>query len=512
MMLAGVLRRPALVKPGCRYASFFDRFFNDSSEADVPRSDRPFASSEYHLALLGYVAQTMHPQYSLEAILASDHDFLMGHVLVGASQYLAPNRHSDSLGARDRVDTAKALIAKVETSTLEKWHVLALEYMVQGQFRNAVAVYETILRHDVSDLLALKCAADLYVILGDQKNLLQVVSRVLPQWSATQPGYSHLLSLQAYALSENGDHGAATSLAERAMSMHEDDAGAFHALLHAFEVQGKHQEGASLLLRNADQWETFAVLRTHIRAHFALFLLETGRYDRVMKILLNDIFGPDTLAAPILVDVTQIYWRLVLAGFPADSIRSELQTQWRTVLASADSVALSPLALLHAHTILSLECPSPVDSSKIGLRDDSWDAVAVGAQLGRDVMSFSYPVPGYSALVETTCEAISAYNEHRFADAISRFLQVRGQVHLLGGSKVEQELFDMLLIDAATRGGKYEIAHLVLNERINAKPQSAQYWATFANVMAGIGDQDGVDGARRMSYVLGLGQAGTGAA
>ncbi|KDO25037.1 hypothetical protein SPRG_09766 [Saprolegnia parasitica CBS 223.65] len=514
MLVARALRKPVLAS-GRRPLSFLGRLFGDEevSPAAAP-SSRPFGSSEYHLALLGYVSQTMHPQHSLAAIIEKDADFLMGHVLIGASQCLSPHALADSVQASTRAATAKAIAARVETSTLEKWHVQALEYLVAGECRNAVAVYETILRHDVTDLLALKCATELYAILGDKSNMLHVVSRVLPQWSATMPGYSHLLAMQAYALSENGDHGAAHSLADRAMSMHEEDAVALHALLHVYEVQGKHQDGASLLLQSADQWETYAVLRTHLQTHFALFLIETGRYDRVLKLLRHDILTCESMSANVLIDATQIYWRLVLAGFPADSIATELMTQWRHVVDS--DVPLTPLATLHAHTMLShASAPDGIRKQLApptsGLGDDAWDVAAVAAKLERSVTTFSYPEAGFSAIAQAAFAAVTAYNEHRFGDAVTGLLRVRSQAHVLGGSKVEQELYDMLLIDAATRGGQFDLAHLVLNERINAKPQSAQYWHTFGNVMRGLGDADGVDGARRMSYVLGLGQAGAGA-
>jgi hypothetical protein len=51
-------------------------------------------------------------------------------------------------------------------STAEKLHVLALDGVVHGRFREAAVVYETILREDHSDLLALRCCFDLYLLLG----------------------------------------------------------------------------------------------------------------------------------------------------------------------------------------------------------------------------------------------------------------------------------------------------------------------------------------------------------
>ena len=40
-----------------------------------------------------------HPKFMLQQVLANDEPFLMGHVLVGASQWLAPLVHQDALDA-----------------------------------------------------------------------------------------------------------------------------------------------------------------------------------------------------------------------------------------------------------------------------------------------------------------------------------------------------------------------------------------------------------------------------
>lgn len=53
-----------------------------------------------------------------------------------------------------------------DVSPAEKMHVLALDGMVHGRFREAAVIYETILTQNHSDLLALRCCFDLYLLLG----------------------------------------------------------------------------------------------------------------------------------------------------------------------------------------------------------------------------------------------------------------------------------------------------------------------------------------------------------
>jgi len=49
------------------------------------------------------------PDWSLLQVLEDDKSFLMGHVLVGASESLAPQSHEDSLDAKARLDLAASI-------------------------------------------------------------------------------------------------------------------------------------------------------------------------------------------------------------------------------------------------------------------------------------------------------------------------------------------------------------------------------------------------------------------
>lgn len=64
-----------------------------------------------------------------------------------------------------------------DTPLTEKLHVVALDAMVSGRYREAAVVYETILLQDPRDLLALRCSFDLYQILGYDLEDLCVHSR-----------------------------------------------------------------------------------------------------------------------------------------------------------------------------------------------------------------------------------------------------------------------------------------------------------------------------------------------
>ncbi|KAF0724083.1 hypothetical protein AaE_009815, partial [Aphanomyces astaci] len=287
------------------------------------------------------------------------------------------------------------------------------------------------------------------------------------------------------------------------------------------------------------------------------------------------------LSANGLVDVTQVYWRLRFAGFDVPFVLEELDRQWTAVVKDAETVPLSPLAALHAHSVFSLlrpESDTPQISGKSAKRpcvvhtylhvhrtNESSDmyidqafacdvqalhAAWVGQGLSIDrIVQFSHRLPGNTHIqcipscngeghvVATLLDAISAYAKGQFHVAVDKLLSVRGHLHVVGGTRVEAEFFELLLVDAcvthlhgprilATRPGQAAPHRTVLRPHssllrillmfdstsLNIKPHSAQYWKTYGDIMEDLQDEAGVDGARRMSYVLGLGQAGTNAA
>jgi hypothetical protein len=67
-----------------------------------------------------YVSMNSHPKFMLQQVLADDAPFLMGHVLVGASQCLAPLMHQDAVDAVARLDVAAKIAENGEAiETLE---------------------------------------------------------------------------------------------------------------------------------------------------------------------------------------------------------------------------------------------------------------------------------------------------------------------------------------------------------------------------------------------------------
>ncbi|CEG41729.1 dna polymerase epsilon subunit [Plasmopara halstedii] len=473
----------------------------------------------YKLALLDYVSMNSHPKFMLQNVLENDAAFLMGHVLVGASQFLFPLMHQDALEATARLQAATQLAKQEKTTTNETMHVLALDAMVHGRHYEAAAVYETILLHDHTDLLALRCCFDIYRFLNDEKNMLATVTRRLPSWSPSDSGYSLLLGMQAYGLQAAGRLDAAENLAEKTLSMNGNDRWALHTMLHIIEARGNANHGASYANQSKAAFDNGGPLEPHLYFQWALFMLDLGHYARVNKMLEINILPchPDGAphAVPTLCDATQLYWRLRFAGQDTTELGAQLFRYWTAIASNTDvnkdvSAHFHPLARVLQYSVLAC-IPSGVTPLIEPLRaEPAVDTDRLNIQLGLPSVQFSYPSGSKNLrrVYESVCHGFQAYSEARYQDATQMLLPVRGKLRCLGGTEVDQDVVDQLLIECASKCDDLRLAKLLLNERLSARPQSAQCWKTCSRVFEAMGDTSGVRDAQGMSYVLGLGQGG----
>ncbi|GMF38201.1 unnamed protein product [Phytophthora fragariaefolia] len=62
-----------------------------------------------------------HPKFMLQQVIADDAPFIMGHVLVGASQCLAPLMHQDAIDAASRLQVATKLAQEGQRQALRSF-------------------------------------------------------------------------------------------------------------------------------------------------------------------------------------------------------------------------------------------------------------------------------------------------------------------------------------------------------------------------------------------------------
>jgi hypothetical protein len=70
------------------------------------------------------------------------------------------------------------------------------------------------------------------------------------------------------------------------------------------------------------------------------------------------------------------------------------------------------------------------------------------------------------------CEAMIAFAEERYAEAVDRLFPIRGIANRFGGSNAQRDILSQTLIEAALRSGQTGLATNLVNERSVHKPFS----------------------------------------
>jgi len=82
-------------------------------------------------------------------------------------------------------------------------------------------------------------------------------------------------------------------------------------------------------------------------------------------------------------------------------------------------------------------------------------------------------------------EAALAHRSGEFVRVLDLLLPVRAQIHRIGGSHAQRDLFAQLLIDAAVKAEKWDVARDLLLERLASRPGNVWGRNELSRVEAG---------------------------
>jgi len=77
-------------------------------------------------------------------------------------------------------------------------------------------------------------------------------------------------------------------------------------------------------------------------------------------------------------------------------------------------------------------------------------------------------------------------------DTIDELLAVRGRLHEFGGSHAQRDVLERTLLEAAIRGGHLDVARALVSERISVRDSSTYAWSKRAELLARLGDREGL--------------------
>jgi tetratricopeptide (TPR) repeat protein len=404
----------------------------------------------YHRALRQLQCYIGDPVASVDEALAEHPELIMAQVLK-AYLHLLGTEPAGIPVARACLDAA----AKLAGNARERAHIAALGHLVAGRWQQAGCVLEDLAIAYPRDILALQAGHLVDFYTGNARMLRDRIARALPAWSADMPGYHAVLGLYAFGLEETGDLAAAERFGRRGIELEPRDGWSQHAVAHVMEMQCRPRDGIEWMRGNQDGWSRDSFFQVHNWWHLALYHLELGEIDAVLRLYDEPIRGDRSPVILDMIDASALLWRLHLSGMDVGARWQALADDWMPVATACNYTfndVHAAMALVGAGRMEAVEALLERQRNAMAAADDN-------AGFTREV--------GHPLTL-----AIAAFGAGRYAETLRLIRPVREIAHRMGGSHAQRDLLDLTLIEAALRSEQQALASALCAERLARRPES----------------------------------------
>ena len=428
------------------------------------------AIDAYEKAVRAFHTYTGDPLAPLDEALAIDPGFAAAAVTkaILLMSFFERRFARDALGVLDAAGPALA-----RATPREKSLAAATRLLAEGEWERAGAAFDRILMDHPRDAVALQIAHLVDFLRGDSLNLRNRISRVLPHWSGSVPGYAYVLGMHAFGLEECNQYPEAEAAGRRSLELARDDCWAVHAVTHVMEMQGRIDEGVSWLTGREADWASpdngFAF---HNWWHLALFHLDRADYGAALAVY-DKVLAEATELALTRVDGTALLWRLMLEGADVGS-RFEAQADgWENALEGEGGF----YAFNDFHAAMAFAATGR--QSALARLRRFVETSATDTRSNGDMTRFV----GRPAI-----EAVEAFCRGRDAEAVEKLVAIRDRAHRFGGSHAQRDVLTLTIIEAARRAGMHPVVSHYAAERLVHKPRSAWGHRLAARTKAASGE------------------------
>ena len=413
-----------------------------------------FALDRYEVALKQFQTYVGDPISTIDEALQAAPTFVAGHMLKALVLYTLTERKFVPMAAQ-ALDAARQHAPRANDRELGLIHVA--ELLIDGRWDDACRAVDRVLAEHPRNALALQAGHLMDFYRGDALNLRNRISRVLPHWDESVPGYSYVLGMHAFGLEEMNQYPEAEGTALRALSLQPKDGWAIHAAVHVMEMQGRIDEGVAFLTSRERDWAPDNAFAFHNFWHLALFCMDGARYDRALALFDRHIHPEPAAYVLTLLDATALLWRLRLQGVDVGERFEQVADDWEARL----DVEPGFYAFNDAHAAMAF-ASTDRDSALSRLVRRMRKAGA-----GSDANAAMTREVGLSLV-----DGIAAFARGRYADSVAAIEPVRDRANRFGGSHAQRDLISLTLIEAAIRGDDRSRARHYIAERLVHKPGS----------------------------------------
>jgi tetratricopeptide (TPR) repeat protein len=428
-------------------------------------------------AVLGVAGHKPSVAADLARATAADPGLVAAHALKGFAAVLLARAEMGAPARQALADARSALATGGGGTADEAVLVAALERAVAGRFQDAAVRLDALLDRNPTAFLPAKIAHSLRFMIGDAHGMLAVGARVLDRWSRRTPGYGFLLGCHAFALEELGHLDAAERFGRRAVEIEPQDAWGLHAVSHVHEMRGRRAEGIAWIEGSRPVWSACNNFSFHMAWHLALFRLDGGDHDEVLRIYDEEVRPAATDDFRDVANAVSLLWRLEHEGVAVGR-------RWDELKAIAErrrhDVTLTFAAL---HNLLALVATGTTDAAY-----ELHGAMEAAADRGSGDQAEAMGTVG----VELAAAILDlSLNRAPRGDLAA----LAGRLQRIGGSHAQRDVFVQALAGLAARRGDRAALDRILAVRRRLKRDDrfvalAETWLAQAHGTGGAGAHD----------------------
>ena len=452
------------------------------------------------------------------------------------------NTHRLSSRGKDAKEKASTLPPLLE---IEKLHLEAFHNTVYGNVTLAAKLYEHILRSiNATDLIAIRALYEIYSSMGDVYNRKTFITRILPYWNHTVPGYASIMSMHADALAEAGNYAEAEEAAMNSLSMESSKSEmSIDTVCKCYLANSKPREGLRFLREVEEQWDSADAIPRSFAWWRALFYLEQGNDDLALhQIDVNYGTSESRDGRPIVVEdfvsSTFIFWLLYLRKVDIfERLSSFSENYIRLILFSPHNEAV-----LDGESNSKFRIQLSLAMLSVMLGNEKWLELSHDRSRGESVSDFFAanthlkPASGaYNSIMplsiytdmngldskvvgetgQNILKGLRAYKDDNIGDFLEIMLPLRQYFQHAGGdlrlSMQDEDVLQQTILEMAARHTDTELSRALFAQRSFERPHSPYVWQQYSRVLTFAGEEDAGRAAYAYAQNMGWGQKGFGA-
>ena len=376
---------------------------------------------------------------SFAAAIAADDGFALAH----AGSALFSLFQGDGATAKSSIERARGLAAGV--TRRERQHVEALAAIAGGEASRGLGLIEEHVKEFPRDALLVNQAGSTIGLGGRADRETLRVAFI----EALAGAYGHdwwYQSALGFTYHEVGRYDESRRLSERSLAQYRGNANASHNIAHVCYETVDNEGGIAMLADWLDGYDRRAPFHCHLAWHLALFELQCGRPERSLAIYERDIASSSNPRLS-MIDGSALLWRFGLYDYQKGPL------PWRLLTDLAARVTRPGFIFGDVHAALVYASAGD---------DDAMSALVSGLET---LHAKGHPIAGTVAL--PLVRGVAAYAAGDYAGALALMEPVDGEMHRVGGSHAQWELFEETMVVCLLRLGRLDQAERLVRRRLS---------------------------------------------